>query len=101
MHRHLFAGLSAVALAACAADAPDLTAIDQPLTAPDRDLAPECQGILDYATTASLGQLDAVLPDTVAAAIVAHRAEAPLITLADLLAVPGVGPARAGTITSA
>jgi DNA uptake protein ComE-like DNA-binding protein len=101
MNRHLLAGLSAVALAACAADSADLAAFDQPLTAPDRDLAPECQGILDYASSASLAELDAFLPGSVAAAIVARRAEAPLTSLADILAVPGVGPARADAITSA
>jgi DNA uptake protein ComE-like DNA-binding protein len=101
MNRHLFAGLSALALAACAADASDLAATGQALTAPDRDLAPECQGILDYASSASLAELDAFLPATVAAALVARRAEAPLATLADVLAVPGVGPARAGAIASA
>jgi hypothetical protein len=101
MNRHLFAGLSAVALAACAADPTDLAATGQPLTAPDRDLAPECEGIVGYASTATVAELDAFLPATVAAAIVARRDQAPIATLADLLAVPGVGPARADAITSA
>ena len=86
MNRHLFAGLSALALAACAADASDLATLDQALTAPDRDLAPECQGILDYASSASLAEVSAGLSGPTAAGVAATRGRPPgSLTRSDLL----------------
>lgn len=98
MHRQsLLAALPAL-LVACG---PELAATDtqsHALTTPDRDVAPECQGILDYASTASAAELDEYLPIAVAEAVAAG---APYDSLAALLAVPGVGPARAHVITGA
>jgi DNA uptake protein ComE-like DNA-binding protein len=100
MHRQSFLAAMPALLVACG---PELASNESQslLTTPDRDVAPECQGILDYASTATAAQLDAFLPTAVADAIVAGRAGAPYAQLAALLAVPGVGPARAHAITSA
>jgi hypothetical protein len=65
-----------------------------PLTETDVDVAPECQGIITFANTASFQTLDAYLPSDVAQNLVTQRATSPFVTLADVAAVPLVGPAR-------
>ena len=64
------------------------------LTSTDVDVAPECQGILQHANTASFEQLDAYLPSNVALNIIGYRSVAPFASLADLLAVDQVGETR-------
>jgi DNA uptake protein ComE-like DNA-binding protein len=64
------------------------------LTATDVDVAPECQGILQFANQASFATLDVYLPSNVAQNIVSVRAAAPFVTLADLSDVPLVGEVR-------
>lgn len=70
------------------------------LTTDDVDLAPECSGILAYVAWASVAELDAYLPYSVASAIVARRAVAPFTSLADLSSVTGIAQARLAQITS-
>jgi hypothetical protein len=65
-----------------------------PLTETDVDVAPECQGIITFANTASFPMLDAYLPSDVAANLVNQRATAPFVSLADVSAVRLVGPER-------
>jgi hypothetical protein len=65
-----------------------------PLTAEDVDVAPECQGIIDFANTASFATLDAYLPSHVALNIIGQRGVTPFVTLADLSAVNQVGEER-------
>lgn len=64
------------------------------LTAQDVDVAPECQGILDYTNVATFAELDAWLPSNVANNIIAARAIAPFTTLAQISAVSGMGEVR-------
>ncbi|MEO5729154.1 MAG: hypothetical protein ABI134_22045 [Byssovorax sp.] len=70
------------------------------LTTGDVDFAPECGGILGYANWASLSELDAYLPNTVANAIVQRRAVQPFTSIADLSSVSGIAQARLAQITS-
>lgn len=65
-----------------------------PLTTTDADVAPECQGILTFANTATFATLDAYLPSDVATNLVAARTVSPFATLAQVDAVSGVGEAR-------
>ncbi|MDC0747403.1 hypothetical protein [Polyangium mundeleinium] len=65
-----------------------------PLTETDVDVAPECQGIIDFVNAASFQTLDAYLPSDVASNLVGYRAVSPFATLADVSSVPLVGPAR-------
>ncbi|MDI1449847.1 hypothetical protein [Polyangium sp. 6x1] len=65
-----------------------------PLTETDVDVAPECQGIIDFVNAASFETLDAYLPSDVASNLVGYRAISPFVTLSDVSAVPLVGPAR-------
>jgi len=65
-----------------------------PLTTTDVDVAPECHGILTFVNTATFAQLDAFLPSDVATNLVNRRATAQFVSIADLLTVPLVGPAR-------
>jgi len=64
------------------------------LTQADVDVAPECQGILDFLNTASYATLDVYLPSNVASNLDAQRAIAPFASIADVSAVPLVGPSR-------
>ncbi|MFP2924969.1 hypothetical protein ACLESO_07075 [Pyxidicoccus sp. 3LG] len=64
------------------------------LTTTDVDVAPECQGILNFVNQASYQTLDAYLPYDLVNTLVATRATTPFVTLAQLSAVTGVGPAR-------
>jgi DNA uptake protein ComE-like DNA-binding protein len=57
-------------------------------------VAPECQGILTFANTASFATLDAYLPSDVATNLVTRRATSPFVSLADVSSVRLVGPAR-------
>lgn len=70
------------------------------LTTGDVDFAPECAGILGYANWASLSELDAYLPSTVANAIVQRRAVQPFTSIADISSVTGIAQARLAQITS-
>lgn len=79
----------------------DFAAQRAALTGTDVDVAPECQGILAYANTASYEALDAFLPSNVALNIVGQRSVAPFTSLADLLAVDQVGEYRITQITQA
>jgi DNA uptake protein ComE-like DNA-binding protein len=65
-----------------------------PLTTTDVDVSPECQGILQFANTASYAKLDAYLPSDVVTNLVARRATSPFVSLADISSVHLVGPAR-------
>nr|WP_163867546.1 helix-hairpin-helix domain-containing protein [Myxococcus eversor] len=71
-----------------------------PLTASDVDVAPECQGILTFVNTATFAKLDQYLPSNVATNIVARRATASFVSLADLSSVSLVGEARLAQIES-
>jgi hypothetical protein len=64
------------------------------LTEIDVDVAPECQGIIDFVNVASFQTLDAYLPSDVASNLVGYRAVSPFATLADVSSVSLVGPAR-------
>jgi len=64
------------------------------LTTTDVDVAPECQGIIDFANTASFQKLDAYLPSDVATNLVNQRAVSPFVSLADISAVDQVGAYR-------
>ncbi|WP_307734596.1 hypothetical protein [Pyxidicoccus parkwayensis] len=64
------------------------------LTSTDVDVAPECQGILTFANTASFATLDAYLPSDVVTRLVAQRATIPFASVAQLSAVQGMGEAR-------
>lgn len=64
------------------------------LTATDVDVAPECQGVLDFANQASFATLDAYLPSDVANNIVGARAAAPFASIEQLSSVSGVGAVR-------
>jgi len=63
-------------------------------TTGDIDLAADCAGVLDFVNQASLATLDAALPSNVAAGIVARRASAPFVSIADLSSVSGIAEAR-------
>jgi DNA uptake protein ComE-like DNA-binding protein len=63
-------------------------------TTGDTDLAADCAGVLALVNQASLATLDAFLPSNVASAIVARRASAPFVSIADLSSVSGVAEAR-------
>jgi hypothetical protein len=65
-----------------------------PLTELDVDVAPECQGLIDFVNVAPFQTLDAYLPSDVATNLVTQRAASPFVTLADVAAVRLVGPAR-------
>lgn len=58
------------------------------------DTAPECQGFLTYANTATFAQLDAYLPSNVAQEIVNVRASQPFSSVASVVAVNGVAEVR-------
>ncbi|MDI1437364.1 hypothetical protein [Polyangium sorediatum] len=67
---------------------------EAPLTETDVDVAPECQGIIDFLNVASFQTLDQYLPSDVASNLVGYRALSPFATLADVSSVPLVGSAR-------
>lgn len=97
-----FGAVSALVLGGCAAEpaAPATSAATSAVTIHDVDLAPECEGILDYVNGASLVELDSYLPSNVASAIAARLATAPFVDLADLSSVSGVAQARLEHITA-
>lgn len=64
------------------------------LTATDVDVAPECQGVIDFVNQASFATLDAYLPSNVATNIVSARAAQPFVSIAQLSGVSGVGEVR-------
>jgi DNA uptake protein ComE-like DNA-binding protein len=98
MHCSVLAAALAAATAGCAID---VASADLALTTTDVDVAPECAGILDHANQAPLADLAAVLPPVVADRIVGRRLEAPFVSLADVLTVVDVGPARLDQIAAA
>lgn len=65
-----------------------------PLTTTNVDVAPECQGIIDFVNTASFQKLDEYLPSNVATNLVNQRQSSPFVSLADVSSVPLVGPSR-------
>lgn len=65
------------------------------------DTAPECQGFLTYANTATYAALDAYLPSNVAQAIVNARAVHPFDSVASVVAVNGVAETRLQQILAA
>ncbi|MBU8898712.1 hypothetical protein DRW03_10800 [Corallococcus sp. H22C18031201] len=67
---------------------------EAPLTSTDVDVAPECQGIIQFVNSASFQTLDVYLPSDVVNNLVARRTTAPFVTLAEVAAVRLVGPAR-------
>ncbi|AKJ02959.1 hypothetical protein ATI61_113150 [Archangium gephyra] len=71
-----------------------------PLTTTDVDVSPECQGILQFANTASYATLDAYLPSDVVSNLVARRAVSPFVSLADISSVRLVGAARLEQLTA-
>jgi hypothetical protein len=77
-----------------AVESPSVERQSAPLTATDVDVAPECQGLITFVNAASFQTLDAYLPSDVATNLVTQRASSPFVTLAQLDAVPEVGPAR-------
>lgn len=58
------------------------------------DVAPQCQGFLDYMNTATFAQLDANLPASVAQAILDARASQPFSSVASVSAVNGIADQR-------
>jgi DNA uptake protein ComE-like DNA-binding protein len=94
----LFA-LSALALVGCAAEPAATATSISAATTGDTDLAPECDGIIDYINEATLQDLDAYLPSNVASAIVARRATQPFVDIEDISSVSGIAQARLEQIT--
>ncbi len=99
--RHLGSTLLAFSLlAGCgvepesSSESPSTGSQQAALTATDVDVAPECQGIINFVNGASFQTLDAYLPSDVATRIVTQRATTPFVTLAQVSAVTGMGPAR-------
>ncbi|ATB37751.1 lipoprotein [Cystobacter fuscus] len=81
--------------------APSTESIEQqraPLTTTDVDVAPECQGIIDFVNTASFQTLDVYLPSDVANNLIARRTSSPFTSLADVASVRLVGPTRIAQI---
>jgi DNA uptake protein ComE-like DNA-binding protein len=81
----------------CAAD-PTVATATSALTTTDVDVAPECQGILDYVNTVQVSHLRYYLPDTLADAIAARRAQTPFTSLMDLSSLSGIAQGRLAQI---
>ncbi len=95
MHRILGAVWIAASIAAAGCAAPEQAAnAAAALTSTDVDVAPECQGVIDFVNVATFATLDAYLPSNVAQNIVGQRAVAPFVTLEDLSSVSQVGEVR-------
>lgn len=96
--RRLFGAISLVVsvMAAGCANPGDgeVVSASAPLTATDVDVAPECQGIIDFVNEASFATLDVYLPSNVASNLVGQRAVAPFASIADVSAVNLVAGAR-------
>ncbi|MBP8805289.1 MAG: hypothetical protein KBG48_13060 [Kofleriaceae bacterium] len=95
-HRLIITALLAP-LVACAVE-PTTGTAESAVTVDDTDLAPECAGILTYANAASATELDDFLPSNVVANLVARRAQAPFVDIADLSSVSGIAQARLSAI---
>lgn len=93
----LFAGCSGIETEP---SSPSLEQQQTPLTSTDVDVAPECQGIIDFVNTASFQTLDAYLPSDVATNLVTRRTASPFVSLADISSVRLVGPTRLEQIES-
>jgi DNA uptake protein ComE-like DNA-binding protein len=100
MHHLLMRILPPVLVALAAGCVSELASSEQALTHEDVDVAPECVGILEHVNRDSLAALDAYLPSDVAVRIITRRDSVPFVSLADLLTVPGVGPARLDQIAA-
>jgi len=100
MRHRLGSALLAVSLlVGCGDPAPEpasesLESLQAPLTETDVDVAPECQSLITFVNVAPFATLDAYLPSDVVTNLVAQRASAPFVTLADINSVRLVGPAR-------
>ncbi len=93
MSHRLFLTALLAPLVACAVE-PTTGTAESPVTVDDTDLAPECAGILTYVNGASATELDDYLPSNVVANLVARRAQAPFVDMADLSSVTGIAQAR-------
>ena len=104
--RHVFSPLFALGfLAGCGGAEPaepsELLGTEQAaLTQFDVDVAPECQGIIDFVNTASFATLDAYLPSDLALNLIGQRGVSPFTTLASVSAVNGAGAFRLKQIES-
>ncbi len=84
-----------LAFAGCAAESTSIGEIESRVTTTgDTDLASDCAGVLTFVNTASFATLDAYLPSNVAHGLVARRATAPFVSIADVSSVSGVADAR-------
>ncbi len=90
----LFAGCGGVDTEPSTEASSSLEQQQAPLTTTDVDVAPECQGIIQFANTATFMTLDLYLPSDVATRLVNTRAVTPFTSLASVSAVQGMGPAR-------
>lgn len=93
----LFTGCGGVDSAPSSSDSPASPSLQRqqaPLTTTNVDVAPECQGIINFVNTASFEVLDLYLPSNVATNLVTRRTTSPFVTLADVASVPLVGPSR-------
>lgn len=86
--------VAAVCLTAGCGAPEDLRQSSAPLTATDVDVAPECQGVIQFANTASFAVLDEYLPSDLVNNIIAARSVAPFVTLEELSSVDQMGPVR-------
>lgn len=93
IHGSVLVALSIV-VAGCSAPEEDVASAGAPLTLQDVDLAPECQGVIDFANVASFAELDQYLPSNVAQNIVNRRALSPFVSIADLSSVSLVAEVR-------
>ncbi|MEZ4445181.1 MAG: hypothetical protein R3B72_39275 [Polyangiaceae bacterium] len=85
---------TALLVAACQVpelEAERLATTEEALTSTDVDVAPECEGVIDFANQAAFEVLDLYLPSNTANGIIAAR---PFTTLESLSDVSGVGPFR-------
>jgi hypothetical protein len=94
--RRFFGAISVVVsvMAAGCSDTDEIASASAPLTSTDVDVAPECQGIIDFVNGATFAKLDEYLPSNVATNIVGQRSASPFASIADLSAVSGVADAR-------
>lgn len=94
--RRFFGAISVIVsvMAAGCADTEEVASASAPLTSTDVDVAPECQGIIDFVNGATFAKLDEYLPSNVASNIVGQRGVSPFTSIADLSAVSGIAAAR-------
>ncbi|MCP3097370.1 hypothetical protein LZ198_00630 [Myxococcus sp. K15C18031901] len=91
----LLAGCGGVTEAELSTPEPTQTQAETtPLTSLDVDVAPECEGILDFVNRATYATLDFYLPSNVASGIVNRRVTTPFVSIEDISAIPQVAEAR-------